>query len=83
MERAPLADRAGTVATFTVDRLAFSPSPPLINVVVDFEGGGRCMLEMTDATPEEVAIGTRTEMTFRRLYTADGVHNYFWKARPA
>ena len=22
-------------------------------------------------------------MTFRRLYTtADGVHNYFWKARP-
>jgi hypothetical protein len=23
------------------------------------------------------------EMTFRRLYTtADGVHNYFWKARP-
>ena len=22
-------------------------------------------------------------MTFRRLYTADGIHNYFWKARPA
>jgi hypothetical protein len=22
------------------------------------------------------------EMTFRRLYTAQGVHNYFWKARP-
>jgi hypothetical protein len=21
-------------------------------------------------------------MTFRRLYEADGVHNYFWKARP-
>jgi len=21
-------------------------------------------------------------MTFRRLYTAEGVHNYFWKARP-
>jgi len=21
-------------------------------------------------------------MTFRRLFTADGVHNYFWKARP-
>jgi len=22
------------------------------------------------------------EMTFRRLFTADGIHNYFWKARP-
>ena len=21
-------------------------------------------------------------MTFRRLYTAQGVHNYFWKAKP-
>ena len=27
-------------------------------------------------------IGTRVELTFRRLYTAGGVHNYFWKARP-
>ena len=22
-------------------------------------------------------------MTFRRLFTSDGIHNYFWKARPA
>ena len=29
-----------------------------------------------------VAIGDEVEMTFRRLFTADGVHNYFWKARP-
>jgi len=21
-------------------------------------------------------------MTFRRLYTTGGVHNYFWKAKP-
>ena len=28
------------------------------------------------------SIGDRVEMTFRRLFTADGVHNYFWKARP-
>jgi hypothetical protein len=21
-------------------------------------------------------------MTFRRVWTAQGVHNYFWKARP-
>jgi 3-hydroxy-3-methylglutaryl CoA synthase/uncharacterized OB-fold protein len=82
MERAPLADRHGTVATYTVDRLAFSPSPPMIDVVVDFDGGGRYTLEVTDAAPDEVEIGTRLELTFRRLYTSGGIHNYFWKVRP-
>jgi 3-hydroxy-3-methylglutaryl CoA synthase/uncharacterized OB-fold protein len=83
MERIRLADRSGTAATFTVDRLAFSPSPPVIDVVVDFDGGGRYTLELADASPDEIEIGTRVEMTFRRLYTSGGVHNYFWKARPA
>lgn len=82
MSRAPLASAGGTVATYTVDRLAFSPSPPMIDVVVDFEGGGRYTLEVADAGPEDVDIGTPLELTFRRLYTAGGVHNYFWKARP-
>jgi hydroxymethylglutaryl-CoA synthase len=82
MERIALAKHEGTVATFTVDRLAFSPSPPMINVVVDFDGGGRYMVELADAAPDEVQIGTRVQMSFRRLYTVDGVHNYFWKAVP-
>jgi uncharacterized OB-fold protein len=82
MDPAPLADRDGTVATFTVDRLAFSPSPPLITVVVDFDGGGRYTLEVADAGPDEIAIGTRVQPTFRRLYSVEGIHNYFWKARP-
>ena len=33
--------------------------------------------------PADVAIGDRVEMTFRRLFTADGIHNYFWKAGPS
>ena len=82
MERRPLARHEGTVATYTVDRLAFSPSPPMIDAVVDFDGGGRYTLEVADARPEEIEIGTRVELTFRRLYTTGGVHNYFWKVRP-
>jgi len=74
MERAPLADRQGTVATHTIDRLAFSPSPPMIDAVVDFDGGGRYTLEVADAVPDEVDIGTRLELTFRRLYTTAGIH---------
>ncbi len=78
----PLADVAGTVATYTIDHLAFTPNPPVLVVVVDFDGGGRLRCQLTDAAPDEVAIGLRVEMTFRRLITAAGVHNYFWKARP-
>ena len=50
--------------------------------MVDFDGGGRYRCEMTDVDPESITTGTRVEMAFRRLYTAEGVHNYFWKARP-
>ncbi|HEU5320147.1 MAG TPA: OB-fold domain-containing protein, partial [Methylomirabilota bacterium] len=77
-----LADVPATVATFTVDRLAFSPSPPVVAAVIDFDGGGRFQCELTDVDPAAVKIGDRVEMTFRRLLTAGGVHNYFWKARP-
>jgi hypothetical protein len=51
-------------------------------VVLDFDGGGRMRCQLTDAAEDEVRIGLRVEMTFRRLVTAAGVHNYFWKARP-
>lgn len=77
-----LADVPATIATFTIDRLAFSLSPPVVAAVVDFDGGGRFQCELTDVDPSTVAIGDRVEMTFRRLFTADGVHNYFWKAKP-
>jgi hydroxymethylglutaryl-CoA synthase len=77
-----LADTEGTVATFTIDHLAYSLSPPVVGVIVDFDGGGRYRCEMTDVNVDELAIGDRVAMTFRRVYTAQGVHNYFWKARP-
>ena len=80
--RSPMAAAAGTIVTFTVDRLAYSPSPPVVFAVVDFDGGGRLPVELTDVDEHELRIGGRVEMTFRRLFTADGVHNYFWKARP-
>jgi hydroxymethylglutaryl-CoA synthase len=79
----PMAAAAGTIVTFTVDRLAYSPSPPIVFAVVDFDGGGRLPIELTDVRADEVRIGDRVELTFRRLFTAEGVHNYFWKARPA
>ena len=80
--RRPAADALGTIVTFTVDRLSYSLSPPVVFAVVDFDGGGRLPVELTDVEAGEVTIGGRVEMTFRRLATSDGIHNYFWKARP-
>ena len=80
--RSTVADAEATIATYTVDRLAYSPSPPIVFAVLDFDGGGRFPVELTDVDPDAVAIGDRVEMTFRRLYTADGIHDYFWKAKP-
>ncbi|MGI9053950.1 MAG: OB-fold domain-containing protein [Ilumatobacteraceae bacterium] len=82
MEPVRMADVPATIATFTVDRLAFSLSPPVVSAVIDFDGGGRFQCELTDVDPATVEIGDRVEMTFRRLFTSGGIHNYFWKARP-
>jgi 3-hydroxy-3-methylglutaryl CoA synthase len=76
------ANRTCRVATWTLDHLAYSLQPPVVVGVLDFEGGGRLTCELTDVDPAQVAIGNELEMTFRRLYTGQGVHNYFWKARP-
>ena len=82
IERVDLAESAGTIATVTADRLAYSLSPPVLMAVVDFDAGGRGVFEVADADPSAVAIGTRVEPTFRRLATSEGIHNYFWKVRP-
>jgi hypothetical protein len=77
-----LADARGTIVTFTVDRLAYSPSPPIVFAIVDLPDGTRAPLELTDVDPESLKVGDEVEMTFRKLSTADGIHNYFWKAKP-
>jgi 3-hydroxy-3-methylglutaryl CoA synthase len=82
MDPAPMSDVQGTIAVLTIDRIAYSPSPPIVFAVVDFDDGGRLPVELTDVDAANLKMGDRVEMTFRRLFTADGIHNYFWKARP-
>ena len=45
---APMSEVEGTIALFTIDRIAYSPSPPITFAVVDFDGGGRLPVELTD-----------------------------------
>ncbi|MFI7669618.1 OB-fold domain-containing protein [Nocardia sp. NPDC049526] len=81
MTEVSMAHREGTVTTFTVDRLAYSPAPPVVEAVVDFDDGGRYALEVADGAADRLAVGSRVRTTFRRLHSAEGVHNYFWKAQ--
>jgi 3-hydroxy-3-methylglutaryl CoA synthase len=74
--------RRGTVFTFTIDNLAPVAEHPMPMLVIDLDGGGRVYLQGTDATADEIAVGTLVELTFRRLHESGGNRNYYWKARP-
>ena len=76
------ADKKGKLSTFSHDNLAASLDRPSTVCVVDFEGGGRMMCDMTDRDPSDVVIGMPVEMTFRKLHYIDGIHNYWWKCSP-
>lgn len=72
----------GTVVSCTADHLAPSVDSPVILAVLDLEGGGRRSAELTDVGDRPVQVGDTVVPTFRRLFTSEGIHNYFWKARP-
>ena len=76
------ADKQAAVFTFTQDNLAAGMDPPAITAVIDFDGGGRALFDVTDRDPSEMSVEMRVEMTFRKMFTGNGIHNYYWKARP-
>ena len=78
----PFAEKRATLFTYSLDTLAPTPDPPLIVCFIDFEGGGRMQCLMADADPKELKVGMPLEMSFRRLFTAGGIPNYFWKCTP-
>jgi len=80
-EPVPAAGKTARIVTFTVDRLAYSPSPPLVSAIVAFAGGGRLQCELTDVRGP-IRVGDEVVPTFRRGATVGGIRNYLWKARP-
>lgn len=81
----PMADLPARVKTFTADRLVFSMDPPAYFGLVEFEGGGRTMVDFTDVEPKTFDVGTRVAMRFRIKHrdARRGMRQYFWKAAPA
>jgi len=75
-------DKTGKLFTYAVDVLQPTKNPPGLNGVIDFDGGGRLICELTDYDLYKVLIGMPVEMTFRKLFQGKGIVNYFWKAKP-
>ena len=77
-----LADSRAKVASYTVDRLAYSPNPPLIFGMIEFEEGAKFMMQFANCDPEKVEVGQPMEMIFRiKQYDKErNLRNYFWKA---
>ena len=84
MEPYRFSGRQGSVFSFTGDLLAYTPSPPAIYAVVDFDEGGRFWFDITDCDLESMEIGMPVEPCFRRKYVDEkrGIVGYFWKAAP-
>ncbi|MBM3157633.1 MAG: hydroxymethylglutaryl-CoA synthase, partial [Chloroflexi bacterium] len=51
-------------------------------VLIDFDDGGRMLFDLTDRNPDDVKVGMKVEMTFRKVFVDRGLNNYYWKARP-
>ena len=82
-EHVRLSDKKGELVTYSIDYTGGPHDMPTVMSVVNFEGGGRIEGYMTDwKSPEEVKIGMPVEMTFRKLYVREGIHQYLWKSVP-
>jgi hydroxymethylglutaryl-CoA synthase len=82
-EEVRLSDKEGKVFTFSLDYLAGTPDPPVVQTVLESsEGSARLYCMMTDVDPKEVKVDMSVRMTFRRIREARGYYNYFWKCRP-
>jgi 3-hydroxy-3-methylglutaryl CoA synthase len=80
-----LADRPARVLSWSAEYLSWHPCPPHYYGQIDFEGGGRILMDFTDLDSGQVEPGTAMEMVFRIKDTDERRHftRYFWKATPA
>jgi hydroxymethylglutaryl-CoA synthase len=80
----PFADKIGHVNSYTADRLTYSPDPPACYGMIQFDEGGRWMMDFTDVEAECLEVGMPMRMTFRvkDIDVQRGFRRYFWKAAP-
>ena len=85
MENYRLSDKKGKIFTYTVDHNIDNAMPPSIDGFIDFDGGGRIRMTITDVDPADLKVGMPVEMTYRRKHVEEtrGIIVYYWCATPA
>ena len=81
---ANFADTRGIVASWSADNLTYTPDPPAYYGMIDFEGGGRLMMDFANVAGGDIEVGRPVRMVFR-VKSHDklrGFTRYFWKAAP-
>lgn len=80
----PFAEKLGTIVSWSADNLTYTPDPPAYYGMINFEGGGRLMMDFTNVSEGEIDVGHAVRMVFR-VKSHDvhrGFTRYFWKAAP-
>ncbi|HKD57546.1 MAG TPA: OB-fold domain-containing protein, partial [Hyphomicrobiaceae bacterium] len=82
--RHAFADMAGRIKSYTADRLTYAPDPPSCYGMIEFEEGGRVMIDFTDIDADALKVGQPMQMMFRikDIDSARGFRRYYWKAAP-
>ena len=75
----------GTILTYTIIRVAsdvFSKETPFAVAVIEVNDGARLMAQIADTELEDVAIGKKVKIVFRKIQDegAWGLHCYGYKA---
>ena len=78
-------ERSGTVMSYTADSLTYSPDPPTYFGMVQFDGGGRMLMDFSEVEAGKIDVGLPVRLAFRIKDTdaMRGFVRYFWKATPA
>jgi len=78
------AEKKAKILSWSADYLSFSVNPPNHYGVVDFEEGGRIMVDFTDVEKGDIDSGMNVKMVFRVKIVDEirGFTRYFWKAIP-
>jgi 3-hydroxy-3-methylglutaryl CoA synthase len=75
---------SGVVKTWTADRLTFDWDPPAYFGMIEFNDGGRLMMDFTEVDAGNLDAGTPVSVHFRirQVDHQRGFRKYFWKAVP-
>ena len=78
-------DDTGTIVSYTVIQVAadeLATEVPLPIAIIETDDGGRLTAQVVDCEPEEVEIGGKVRLMFRRIQSEGhaGIHQYGYKA---